>query len=115
MGPSQMRPLTLDGTIIPEAFPSRRKTWWRRWRRRLFIGIPSALLLLGIAGGIFWNIDARTGHSRIIHAYIVWNTRYQRWKFSEPVRPWKPSNPTHPIDVRALKTASDLYQTTNLW
>ncbi len=115
MSPSQMRSLTLDGTIVPEPSPRRPRSWWRRWRRRLFIGVPTSLFTFGIAAWICWTVDARTGHSRSIHTFIVWNTRYHVWKYSEPVRPWNPSTPTHPVGPRTLTRANDLFQITNIW
>ena len=86
-----------------------------RWWRRLVIGIPTLCVLLGILGGIAWRIDARSGHSRLISAFIVWKTRFNVWRVTEPARPWPTDAATPRLNARTVRNARDLYQTTNIW
>lgn len=86
-----------------------------RWRRRFAIGIPTLFVLLAILGGIAWRIDACSGHSRLISAFIVWKTRFDVWRVTEPVRPWPTNTATPRLDASVVRNAHDLYQTTNIW
>lgn len=88
---------------------------WARWRRRFAIGVPTFSVLLAILGAVAWRIDARTGHSRLISAFIVWKTRFDVWRVTEPVRPWPTNAATPRLDAGIVRNARDLYQTTNIW
>jgi DNA-directed RNA polymerase specialized sigma24 family protein len=91
---------------------------WKRWRRRIAIGIPSLLVLLGMAAGTAWYIDSLSGHSRSIAAFLVWSVRNEAKTvpgLAQAARPW-PTNFVRPQNNAAsVRTARDLYHTTNVW
>jgi hypothetical protein len=71
-------------------------------------------VLLAIIGGIAWHIDSLSGHSRLISAFIVWRVRFQAMRVAEPAARW-PTTATRVLDARTVRSAADLYQTTNIW
>jgi DNA-directed RNA polymerase specialized sigma24 family protein len=87
---------------------------WARWRRRFIIGAVAWHVLLAIVGAIVWRIGAPTGHSRVIAALIVWSVRFQAMRTAEPARPW-PTNAATRLEAGTVRSARDLYQTTNIW
>ncbi len=91
---------------------------WARWRRRVVIGVPAFSILLAIVGAIAWHIDARTGHSRLVSELIFWSLRFRVMTdpaLAQRAGPW-PANPATPrLDARSVRSAHDLYQTTNIW
>jgi hypothetical protein len=92
-----------------------RALFWRRWRRRFFIGVPVSTLLLVIFGAIVWHISSRTGHSRAIATFAPWFVRFEVWRVAETARRW-PTNSAAPLlDARGIRNADALYQTTNIW
>lgn len=88
---------------------------WARWRRRFAVGVPTLCVLLGILGGIAVYIDSRSGYSRLISAFVVWKTRFDVWRVTEPAQPWPTSAAAPRLDARVVRDAHDLYQTTNIW
>ncbi|HEY0552404.1 MAG TPA: sigma-70 family RNA polymerase sigma factor, partial [Verrucomicrobiae bacterium] len=77
---------------------------WKRWRRRLAIGVPSLLVLLIGSGCAAWHIDGRTGHSGLISAFIIWSVKNEARTvpgLAQAARPW----PTNAASVR-LNAAS---------
>ena len=88
---------------------------WRRWIRRIAVGLPCLLLFLAAVGAVIWRLDAGTGHSHLISTAIVWSVRFQASRFAEPAKPW-PTNPAVPrLQASLIHGAPDLYRTTNLW
>jgi DNA-directed RNA polymerase specialized sigma24 family protein len=91
---------------------------WRRWRRRVMIGLPVFILFLLATVATAWAIDARTGHSRLISALLVWSSRHESKRvpgLAQPAKTW-PANADMPrLSAAALRNARDLYQTTNIW
>ena len=91
---------------------------WRRWRRRFVIGAPCFILLLGTTAGAAWYIDSLSGHSRLISAFLVWSVKNEAGRvpgLAQPVRPW-PTNAGAPeLAAASVRSANDLYQTTNIW
>jgi DNA-directed RNA polymerase specialized sigma24 family protein len=91
---------------------------WARWRRRVVVGVPSFILLLAALLGIAWYIDSLSGHSRLISMFLVWSAKHESKKVPEmaqPARPW-PDDPTRPLlNATGMRTADELYQTTNIW
>jgi DNA-directed RNA polymerase specialized sigma24 family protein len=91
---------------------------WKRWRRRLAIGIPSLLVLLIGSGCAAWHIDSRSGHSRLISAFLIWSVKNEARTvpgLAQAARSW-PTNATGPRwNAASVRSARDLYQTTNIW
>lgn len=91
---------------------------WARWRRRFVIGTPSFVLLLMIVAGTFWYVDGLTGHSRLVSTFLIWAVKHEGKTvpgMAQPARPW-PANVANPQpNATAIRSASDLYQTTNIW
>jgi RNA polymerase sigma factor (sigma-70 family) len=91
---------------------------WRRWRRRLVIGIPIFFVLLTTLMGTAWYIDSLSGHSRLISVFLVWSTKNEAKTIpglAQPARPW-PTNASVPrLNAASVHSAKDLYQTTNIW
>jgi RNA polymerase sigma factor (sigma-70 family) len=91
---------------------------WKRWRRRLAIGVPSLLVLLIASGCAAWHIDGRTGHSRLISAFIVWSVKNEARTvpgLAQPARPWPTNGASTRLNAASIRSARDLYQTTNIW
>ncbi len=91
---------------------------WKRWRRRLAIGIPSVLALLLGSGCAAWHIDGRTGHSGLISAFIVWSVKNEARTIpglAQPARPWPTNAASARLNAASIRRARDVYQTTNVW
>ena len=91
---------------------------WARWRRRLAIAIASFVLLLVTVAGTAWYVDSRTGHSRLISTFLVWSVKNEGRTvpgMAQPARAW-PADVESPLPAAAgVRSAKDLYQTTNIW
>ena len=92
---------------------------WRRWCRRLAIGVPTFFILISVLGGIAWHIDGKTGHSELISTFLVWSVKNEGRKvpgLAQAARPWPPESQqiTQPRAASA-RSARDIYQTTNIW
>jgi DNA-directed RNA polymerase specialized sigma24 family protein len=91
---------------------------WARWCRRVVIGVLAFDLFLAVLGAVAWHLDARSGHSRLISAVVIWSLRYKAWStpgLAELARPWTPTAATRALDAGAVRNAQDLYHTTNIW
>jgi hypothetical protein len=91
---------------------------WARWRRRVLVGVPSLVLLLVMLGGTAWYIDSLTGHSRLISMFFVWSVKNEGKTvpgLAQPARPWPIEASSPRLDAAGLRSARDLYQTTNIW
>src|ERR1051325_5557463 len=91
---------------------------WQRWRRRMAIGIPSLIAVLAAMAGTAWYIDSLSGHSRLISAFLVWSVRHEGRTvpgLAQAARPWPTNAGNRPLDAAAIRSARDLYQTTNIW
>jgi DNA-directed RNA polymerase specialized sigma24 family protein len=91
-----------------------RSLGWARWRRRFIVGAVAWHVLLAIVGAIVWRIGAPTGHSQVIAAFIVWSVRFQAMRTAESARPW-PTNAATRLATGTVRSARDLYHTTNIW
>jgi DNA-directed RNA polymerase specialized sigma24 family protein len=91
---------------------------WARWRLRFLLGLPASFLVLVAILAVAWQIDARTGHSRLIAKFIVWSSKQEAKKvagLAQPARPW-PAEAARPrLSAAGVRTAQALYQTTNIW
>ena len=91
---------------------------WARWLRRFAIGVPSFVALLITIAAAIWFIDGRTGHSRIISTFLVWAVKHEAKNapgLALPARPWPAKGTASQRDATSIRTARDLYQTTNIW
>ena len=91
---------------------------WRRWRRRMAIGLPTFMALLVVLAGAAWYVDSLSGHSRLISAFLVWSARREAKTvpgLAQAARPWPTTGAHPPLDAAAVHSARDLYQTTNIW
>jgi DNA-directed RNA polymerase specialized sigma24 family protein len=90
---------------------------WMRWRRRVVIGIPCLIVFVMALGGLAWHVDGRTGHSRLITAYLVWSVRNEARTvpgLTQPARPWRPAGTDTP-SAAAVRSGQDIYRGTNIW
>jgi DNA-directed RNA polymerase specialized sigma24 family protein len=91
---------------------------WARWRRRVLIGVPGLFLMLAVVAGIAWHVDSLTGHSRLITMFLIWSAKHEGKTvpgLAQPARAW-PTDATSPrLNAAGVRTARDLYQTTNIW
>jgi len=104
------------------AFPLARRTLrslaWRRWRRRVGVGVPTVVLMLLTAVAITWYVESRTGFSRLISMFFVWSVKHEGKTvpgLAQPARPWPEQATGRGVDAAGVNHARDLYQTTNLW
>jgi len=91
---------------------------WARWRRRIAVGVPLALVLFVSAAVIAWRMDARSGHSRSIATFLVWSVRNEGKRvpgLAQPAGPWPAEASTPRLDARNARLSGDLYRTTNIW
>jgi len=91
---------------------------WARWRRRIGVAIPSFVLLLFALFGTAWYIDSLTGHSRLISAFLIWSVKHEGRTvpgLAEPAKPWPANANASRLNMAEVRTARDLYQTTNIW
>lgn len=89
----------------------------QRWFRRFSVAAPGFMLVLFIVGMTLWRIDARAGHSHSIATFLIWSSKNEARTvpgLAEPARPW-PTNDADLGDARSVRSAADLYQTTNIW
>ena len=89
-----------------------------RWRRRVVIGVPCFFLLFITLASTAWYIDSFTGHSRLISMLFVWSVKHEGKTvpgMAQPARPWPADASIPRPDAAAVRTARDLYQTTNIW
>src|SRR4051812_14037367 len=91
---------------------------WVRWSLRIAVGVPSVFACVATLGLIAWQIDSRTGHSRLLAAFLFWGARHEARSnpgMAEPARPW-PTNEVAPRQtVAGLRSAGELYRPTNIW
>ena len=91
---------------------------WKRWCRRFAVGIPCFITLLTLSGCAAWHIDGKSGHSRLISAFIIWSVRHEAKTvpgLAQPARPWPTNTSAPPLNASSMHSARDLYQTTNIW
>jgi DNA-directed RNA polymerase specialized sigma24 family protein len=89
---------------------------WLRWRRRFVTSLLTVFILISIPGAIALSIDSRTGFSRFRSERILWTMRVLGWwQLRETARPWPTNAATPRFDASALRSAQDLYRTTNIW
>jgi DNA-directed RNA polymerase specialized sigma24 family protein len=91
---------------------------WARWRKRVAIGVPSFILLFITVAGTAWHIGSLTGHSRLISMFFVWSVKNEGRSvpgLAQPARAWPTDLSTPRLKAAAVRTAQELYQTTNIW
>ena len=91
---------------------------WARWRPRFVIGIPSLVLLLALVVAVVWQIDSLSGHSRLFSTFLVWSVKHEARTvpgLAQPARLWPTKEASLRLNAAAVRTAEDLYQTTNIW
>ena len=91
---------------------------WRRWSRRVLVGGPVGLLLLGTLLGTLWYIDSLSGHSRSMSMLLEWSVRNEARKnpgLAQPARAWQAPTEAGPATAAALRSEDDFYRATNIW
>lgn len=91
---------------------------WARWRRRFAIGLPSLFLLLATFAGTAWYVSSLSGHSRLISMFLEWSVKHEGRTvpgLAQPARPWPADAASPGLSAAGIRTARDLYQTTNIW
>ena len=91
---------------------------WARWRRRVKIGAPCAILLVAtlIATGVY--IDSRNGNSHLVAWFLEWSVRHQGRSIpglAQAARSWPTAPETPALQAELIRSAADLYQITNIW
>ncbi len=92
---------------------------WARWRRRVLVGVPTALVFFFGLAAAWWAWDARTGHSRTIATFLAWSVKREAQTvpgLAQPARPWPEADSTRPVpDATQLTEPAALYRMTNIW
>ncbi len=90
----------------------------KRWRRRIVVGWACATALVMIAGAIAWRIDSHTGFSRMLTLYMelaVRSEAFTKKGLAGPAKPWPTNSQTATLDASRVRTAEEIYRTTNIW
>ena len=91
---------------------------WARWRPRFIVGPPLLFVALVTLLIVAWQIDGRSGHSRLFSTFMVWSVRHEGKSvpgLAQPARPWPTNTSNAGLEAAAVRTAQDLYRTTNIW
>jgi RNA polymerase sigma factor (sigma-70 family) len=92
---------------------------WTRWRRRVVIGVPGFFVMLAMCVAAAWYVDSLTGHSRLITMFLIWSVKHEGKTvpgMAQAARPWPIDGASPRLNAAAaVRTARDLYQTTNIW
>lgn len=91
---------------------------WARWRRRFAIGVTSFIVLLLTVIVAVWQIEGRTGYSRLVSTFLVWAVKHDAKSapgLAIPARPWPAKVNSLKPDATSVRTVQDLYRTTNIW
>ncbi len=91
---------------------------WARWRRRFVIGVPAFILSLVAIVGLAWYVSSLSGHSRLFSMLLTWSAKEEAKKspgMMQPARPWPADAASQGARAAGVRTAQDLYQTTNIW
>lgn len=91
---------------------------WTRWRRRVVIGVPTvAMIFLLLVVGV-WIFESRDGHSRLISMFLVHSVKQEGRSIpglAAPARSWPGKTSVTLPSAHGVRSARDLYQTTNIW
>lgn len=90
---------------------------WERWRRRIFVLFPRAILILIAVILVAWHIDGLTGHSRLIAMVLVRAVKYEGKTvpgLAAPARPWPTNANSLRLNLAEIRDAKGFYQTTNI-
>ncbi|MBK8001538.1 MAG: CotH kinase family protein, partial [Verrucomicrobia bacterium] len=91
---------------------------WTRWRRRVVFGVPAFVASVILLLATIWIVEGRDGHSRLISMFLVGSIKHEGRTvpgLASPARPWPGPAPAALPTAHAVRTARDLYQTTNIW
>ncbi len=91
---------------------------WTRWRRRVVFGVPAFVASVMLLLATIWIVEGRDGHSRLISMFLVGSIKHEGRTvpgLASPAKPWPGPAPAALPTAHAVRTARDLYQTTNLW
>jgi hypothetical protein len=91
---------------------------WVRWRRRVVIGVPSFILFLVTLVASTWFVSSLSGHSRFFSMLVVWGAKEEAKKETGktlPARRWPADATAEGPSATGVRTAQDLYRTTNIW
>lgn len=91
---------------------------WTRWRRRVVFGVPAFVAAVIFLVATIWIVESRDGHSRLISMFLVGSIKHEGRTvpgLASPAKPWPGSAPAALPTAHAVRTARDLYQTTNIW
>lgn len=91
---------------------------WVRWRRRVVIGVPTFIVALVAVVGALWYASSRSGHSWLFSRLVVWGAQQEAKKEpgkTLPARRWPADVSVQGPSAVGVRTARDLYQTTNIW
>jgi len=87
---------------------------WRRWRQRCIISASAFGIVLAITGAAIWY-GSPIGRTWLFAEAQMWGAWYWHLAMGEVARPWPSNAATAGLDVRLIRNAEQLYQTTNIW
>ena len=91
---------------------------WFRWRRRLTIASAVCIPLLAAVAGVALGVHLLSDRSWFLSRFLVWSARNEAKRspgLAQPARPWPPDQTAPRRSAAGIRTARDLYQTTNIW
>lgn len=91
---------------------------WTRWRRRVVFGVPAFVAAVIFLVATIWVVEGRDGHSRLISMFLVGSIKHEGRTvpgLAAPAKPWPGNGQAHRPTAHGVRTAVDLYQTTNIW
>lgn len=91
---------------------------WTRWRRRVVFGVPALVAAVIFLLATIWIVEGRDGHSRLISMFLVGSIKHEGRTvpgLAAPAKPWPGENQAKLPKAHGVRTAADLYQTTNIW
>lgn len=91
---------------------------WTRWRRRVVFGVPAFVAAVIFLVATIWVVEGRDGHSRLISMFLVGSIKHEGRTvpgLAAPAKPWPGNGQAQRPTAYGVRTAVDLYQTTNIW
>ncbi|MFM1767931.1 MAG: hypothetical protein RJA22_460 [Verrucomicrobiota bacterium] len=101
---------------LPPPLPPPPRRRWRRLRILVLLG-GGALGLLAVGAGL-WAAEGRPGQGSMLAWFLEWSSRTEASRvpgLAQAARPWPPKGAEVALtDAAGLRTAADLYRTTNI-
>lgn len=91
---------------------------WTRWRRRVVFGVPAFVAAVISLLATIWIVEGRDGHSRLISMFLVGSIKHEGRTvpgLASPAKPWPGEGQAQLPSAHSVRTAAQLFQTTNIW